>query len=115
MNDTQPSQEELELKRLVRMLEAAPEITVPDDFASRVMQKIPQVPARRYVLRRPLPASSRYGRAAVVCALLILVAAMALLAPRSSGSPTWLLIQALLFVQLCGLLVWVGVGARRYF
>lgn len=112
MNDLQKTRDG-DMDRIVQALEAAPSVTVPDDFAARVMARVPQQPQRRYVLRQALQTEAHFGRKLAVAALLILVVGMVLLAPHTAGSGTWLLLQGLLFAQLVALLLWMGIFYKR--
>ena len=111
MNELEGSRDEA-MERLVRVLETAPAVVVSEDFAARVMARVPREPQRRYVLRRSLQ-PSRIGQSLAFGALLVLVIAMLLLAPRTASSGMWQSLQGLLFLQLLALLLWMGVSYRR--
>ena len=102
-----------EIDGIMQALERPPEIAVPNDFAARVMARVPQQPRRRYVLRQALQTEARLGRKLAFVAMLILVAGMILLAPHTSASETWLLLQGVLFAQLVALLLWLGISYKR--
>lgn len=112
MNETHRTTE-IEMDRLIQALEAAPSAPVPDDFSARVMTRLPQQPQRRYVLRQSLHTEAHVGRSLALAALLVLVVGMLVLAPHTASSGTWLLLQGLLFVQLVGLLLWMGISYKR--
>ena len=111
MNDTDPERNEME--QIVKALESAPDVAVPDGFAARLMARVPQRTERRYVLRQTLHAESHVGRRLAFGALPVLVAGMLLLAPHTAGSQTWLMLQGLLFAQLVALLLWMGISYKR--
>ena len=92
---------ENEMQQIVKALEAAPSVVVPDDFAARMMARLPQQPQRRYVLRQTMQTEAH------------VVAGMLVLAPHTAGSETWLLLQGLLFTQLVALLLWMGISYKR--
>ncbi len=98
-------------EQLVRALEKAPAVPIPDDFAARVMARIPHQPRRGYVLRGSFR-KSRLGSLLLLMAMLVLVAGMLLAAPYTKDSSTWLILQGLLFAQLAALLLWVGLSGE---
>ncbi len=101
------------MEQIVKVLESAPDVTVPDDFAARLMVRVPRQTARRFVLLQSPQTESHVGRSLALAALLVLVAGMLLLAPHTAGSEVWLLLQGLLFVQLAALLLWMGISYKR--
>ncbi len=106
MSHTEPDKT---MQSIIEALETAPHVNVPDDFAARVMARLPQQSTRR--LRMPaLPARSHYGRTAAVTCMVILVVAMVVLAPHTMQSRTLGYMQALLFAQLAALLLWIGLN-----
>jgi hypothetical protein len=103
-----------EMEAIIKALESAPDVAVPDDFAARLMARVPQQQTqRRYVLMQTPQAESHVGRTLAFAALLVLVVGMLLLAPHTPGSETWLLLQGLLFAQLVALLLWMGISYKR--
>jgi protein-S-isoprenylcysteine O-methyltransferase Ste14 len=101
MNETDPL-----LIQITEALETAPNIPVPSDFAARVMARVPRQKTHRMAV--PAIAKARYGQAALVLAMVLLVAAMLYLAPETRTSNTWLLLQGLLLAQLAFLAIWFG-------
>lgn len=104
---------DIEMDRLIQALEAPPSVPVPDDFSARVMARVPLQRQRRYVLRQSLQKEAHVGRSLVFVALLVLVAAMLVLAPHTTGSETWMVLQGVLFIQLVALVLWIGISYRR--
>ncbi len=101
MNETDPMMEQM-----TTALETAPDVHVPEDFAARVMARIPEQKTRRMVVPALPPA--RYGQFASVLGMVLIVAAMLYLAPQTRSSLTWLLMQGLLLAQLVCLVLWFG-------
>ncbi len=101
-----------EIDRIVQALETAPHVPMPDDFTARVMARVPRQRQRHYVLLQSLR-ETHVGRSLAFAALLTLVAGMCLLAPYTTGSEVWLLVQGVLFAQLTGLLLWMGISYKR--
>jgi hypothetical protein len=89
---------------ITQALETKPTISVPDDFAARVMARVPQT--RRAVA--PSISRGRYGRFALLCAMPLLVVAMLVLAPATHDSVLWLCMQTMLFAELAGIVLWFG-------
>jgi hypothetical protein len=93
--------------QIVRALEVQPEAAVPANFAARVMER---VPARRRALRRPVAMrTTHYGWWAIMISLVVLP--VALLAGEWYGGHTAMgaVVECLLYLQLVGLAVWMGV------
>jgi hypothetical protein len=102
-----------EMEQIVKALESAPDVAVPDDFAARLMARVPEQPHRRYVIPQTLQTDSHVGRTLTFAALLVLIAGMLLLAPHTVRSATWLMLQGVLFAQLVALLLWMGISYKR--
>ena len=116
MNESQ-STDDIEMDPIVHALEAAPHVEVPDDFAARLMARLPAQPLtpprRRFVPEQPWHAQVRVGRTFTAVALVVLLAGMLLAAPRTTGSVEWLLLQSLLFAQFAALLLWLGWSYKQ--
>ena len=112
MNDLQTT-DDIAMDRMVQALEAAPDVPVPDDFAARLMARVPVQRQRRYVLRQPWKVQPRVGRTLAAAALVLLLAGMVIAAPRTTGSTEWLLLQSLLFAQFAALLLWLGWSYKQ--
>ena len=112
MNDLQTTHD-IEMDRIVQALEAAPRVAVPDDFAVRLMARVPAQRQPRYVLRRPWMMQPRVGRTLAAAALVLLLAGMVIAAPRTTGSGEWLLLQSLLFAQFAALLLWLSWSYKQ--
>jgi uncharacterized membrane protein len=88
-------------QRIVRVLEAAPQLRIPADFAARVAN---QLPASRPVSLTP----THYGRYAMLIGTVVTLAALVILALHSTR-PTFGLLESLLFAQFIALAVWLTV------
>src|SRR5690348_13293184 len=103
-------QEWNEEDRITRALENAPHVTVPADFAARVMARVPARQAARHGLL--LRQRTHYGRnlmlggAVLLCSLLVVVAV--------GGQPTaaWRLAEWTILAQLGGIGLWYGMARR---
>ncbi|HEX4576308.1 MAG TPA: hypothetical protein VH117_03065 [Edaphobacter sp.] len=98
---SQSAMEDLD-QRIVLALETAPEPRIPADFAARVVS---QLPARRPVSLTP----THYGQKAIVIGMVVTLAALLLLALRSTGHATFGLLESILFAQFIALTVWISV------
>jgi hypothetical protein len=94
------------MEQITAALEATPNVHAPDDFAARVMARVPQQKTRRIVV--PALAPARYGQYASVLGMVLLVVAMLYFAPQTRSSLTWQLLQGLLLTQLICLVLWFG-------
>jgi hypothetical protein len=103
-NESEPNSDDL-MKRITDALETHPEVTMPADFAARVMARVP-AQTRRITL--PAISRARYGRYALALAMLLILAAMLVFAPATRSSALWLTLQAMLFAQLAALVLWFG-------
>ena len=96
--------------RITAALERAPHPSIPADFAARVAARLPVVGARATTY---LP-SSRVGIAASIAGLLLLLAGMLLLAPRTTGHDVyWMGLEWTLAAQFCVLAVWLTLCHRE--
>jgi hypothetical protein len=100
-NLSQSAMERLD-QRIVRALETAPEPRISADFAARVAS---QLPARRPVSLTP----THYGQKAIVIGMVVTLAALLLLALRSTGHDTFGLLESILFAQFIALTVWISI------
>jgi hypothetical protein len=89
-------------RRIVRVLETAPELEVPADFAARVAS---QLPARRPVSLTP----THYGKNAMLVGLAVTLAALVALSLHSTGHAAFGLLESLLLAQFIALAVWFTV------
>lgn len=92
-------------KRLTNALETAPQVIIPEGFAARLMQRIPAKPGLRDVSVARIR-QTYYARKAMVLSFLLLCAALIcvlFLFPLNSSLGQ--LLQAVVFVQLAGLIV----------
>ncbi|MEI9978795.1 MAG: hypothetical protein WDN23_07275 [Edaphobacter sp.] len=104
LNPDNSSPAALELdQRLVRALEAAPEIRIPAGFAARVAS---QVAPRPMVSSTP----THYGDYAMILGILASLAALFGLYTRNQH--TFDLVETLLLTQFIGLTVWLSL--RRH-
>jgi hypothetical protein len=89
-------------QRIVRVLETAPELHVPGDFAARVAS---QFPARRPVSLTP----THYGKNAMLVGIAVSLAALVVLAQHTTGDAAFGLLESVLFAQFIALAVWFTV------
>lgn len=99
--------------RVVEMLERAPQVRIPEDFAARVAASIPadslRVRAAHMYARIP---ARRIGYSVAGACLLVLALAMLALAPRTAHSTFYLAIELTLAAQFCVLAAWVAMPRR---
>jgi hypothetical protein len=96
--------EDLE-RRLTDALGTAPQVIIPEGFTARLMQRIPAKRTLRHVSVARIR-QTYYARKVMVLSLLLLCAALAcvlILLPLNSSFGQ--LLQAVVFVQLAGLIV----------
>jgi hypothetical protein len=98
--------EELDL-RILRTLEAAPELHVPADFVTRVSR---QLPARRPVSLTP----THYGRNAVFIGMVITLIALLALTLHNGTTAAFGLTQSLLLAQFIVLTVWLSIRRQTF-
>ena len=114
-----PSDAALEL-RVTQALERVPEVKITDDFAARVVARLPerQVAARESLgslarLSQTRLKQTRYGYGAIVASLVVLLVALAALAPRTAGHGVfWVVMECVLCGQFVALAAWLGAGRR---
>jgi hypothetical protein len=91
--------------RVVRALEAAPKVAIPEGFALRVAA---QVPAGVRAARREIRASDVGGRMAVVVAAMLLVA-LVVLGRFGPANETMQWLEIGLAIEFAGLMSWLGL------
>jgi hypothetical protein len=92
--------------QITMALEAAPRLSVPADFATRVAAKMPLRP-------RATLTPTHYGAGAAFACLVALMVLMVGFAPMlAQGSGHWVSIQTMFCLQFLVLAVWLV--ARRY-
>jgi hypothetical protein len=89
-------------RRIVRALEAAPELQIPADFAARVASHLP---AGRPVSLTP----THYGKNAMLVGLAVTLAALIALSLHSKGDAAFGLLESVLLAQFIALAVWFTV------
>ena len=101
--------------RITRALEQAPAVTVPVEFAARVMAQLPERKvARAYDWSGLFVRRTHYGRnamlaaAAVLCCLLVVAG----LASRGSSDAVWRITEWIVLAQLAGIALWWGLAWR---
>jgi hypothetical protein len=97
--------------RMTRALEQAPAVTVPADFAARVMAQLPE----RKVARVPAGFEARrthYGRNAMLIGAALLCCLLLVGAITSKGGVAWWLAEWTALAQLGGITLWCGLAWR---
>ena len=101
--------------RITHALEQPPAVTVPADFAARVMAQLPERKVGRvpewsgaFIRRTHYGRNAMLAGAAVLCCLLV-VAAMA----SHHGSIAWQAAEWLVLAQLAGIALWCGLAWRK--
>lgn len=107
--DTQDPHDEFNAA-LLRALETPPQIVVPQDFAARVMARIPQEPKARQRFTNAASTAPGYGRKAIFGALAVLVAIMFLVTPAAGTSRIWMTLELVLLAQLGIFVLWLGLS-----
>jgi hypothetical protein len=103
----------VEEERIVRVLEQAPAVTVPAEFAARVMAQLPErkvtrVPAEHGLFVR----RTHYGRNAMIAGAAVLCCLLMAAAMRHGGGTAWQLAEWTALVQLGGIGLWCGLAWR---
>jgi hypothetical protein len=88
--------------RILRALEAAPELHITADFAAHVTSKLP---ARRPVSLTP----THYGRNAVLIGMIITLVALLVLTLHNGAHAAFGLPESLLLAQFVALTVWLSI------
>jgi hypothetical protein len=96
--------------RMTRALEDAPHVTVPADFAARVMARVPQRKATRYGL--PLRQRTHYGRNLMVGGAVLLCALLVAVAVGGQTTAAVRVAEWTIFAQLAGIALWYGMARR---
>jgi hypothetical protein len=105
MAEDKMSTEALE-RRIVSRLEAAPRFEISPDFARKIASALPAQPVIRLT-------PTHYGaRAALLCAVVLMVLMLAMAARVHANSLYWLSIESIFCTQFVLLAVWLV--ARRY-
>ena len=96
---------------LTRALQAAPHVSLPDDFAQRVLAQLPATPPARRPLPAFLPATPSIGRRAAFGALiLLLITMLAFALPASSANPlVRLSVEGAATAEFALLTVWLSL------
>jgi hypothetical protein len=99
--------------RITHVLEQAPAVTVPADFAARLMQRLPEPNARRVPAGRGLfVRRTHYGRNAMLAGA-VLLCCLLLAAAMGHGSGTARqLMEWTALTQLGGIALWCGLAWR---
>jgi hypothetical protein len=93
--------------RILRALEAKPEVSIPAGFAARVAGR---VPARREAATTP----ARYGMIAMRIAIAVLVIALVAVSMRAGNlSPIGIAVEWILCAQLVAIALWRSGVWRR--
>ncbi len=97
--------------RITASLERRPVVNVPEDFAARVMARVPARPVRA---RMPMMVvRQRYGVMALRAAVVVLLVTMLVIAAVFGRSSSWSLLELTCLVEMAGLVLWMGLGRRR--
>jgi hypothetical protein len=102
-----------EEERIVRALEQAPVVTVPAEFAARVMTQLPErkvarVPAEHGLFMR----RTHYGRNAMLAGAALLCCLLVAAAAGHGGGTAWQLAEWTALAQLGGITLWCGLAWR---
>jgi len=102
-----PSDQQSLEARITLALEAAPEISIPSDFAARIASQLPPLVTVTVSPRR-------YGRSVAMICMGLLLALILVLAHRGTGtSLLWSSIEWLFSVQFALVAVWLAVRQDR--
>jgi hypothetical protein len=94
--------------RILRALETAPHVQIPEGFAARVAGRVPPRPS--LVLT-----SRRYGHLSAVLCVLVLIGLMLTFAHRAAGSSLyWFSIESIISAQFVLLTVWLVARNAGY-
>lgn len=93
--------------KLTAALEAVPQMAVADDFAARVMSRLPT----HKILQYQLPARTSIGRRVSVVAAAILLLAVVAFAVQTGGSTSAIRIvaESIFAVEFAALTVWLSL------
>jgi hypothetical protein len=111
--------------RVTQALERVPGVRISEDFAARVVARLPErqmapreslgslARLRQTSLRQTSLRRTRYGYGAIVASLLVLLVALAVVAPRTAGHGVfWVVMECVLCGQFVALAAWLGAGRR---
>jgi hypothetical protein len=98
---------------LTRALESAPQVTIPDDFALRVLAHLPAHQSVSFALPDYLPAAPSLGRRVAFVAVSILFVAMLTVAVSTTQLPR-LLIECICATEFVLLTVWLTLHPDRF-
>ena len=99
--------------RITQVLEQAPAVTVPADFAARLMQRLPEPTARRVPARRGLfVRRTHYGRNAMLAGAVLLCCLLVAAAMSHGGGTARQLMEWTALTQLAGIALWCGLAWR---
>lgn len=93
--------------RILRALEAAPELQIPDDFAACITRKLP---TRRPVSLTP----THYGRNAMLIGMILTLAALLVLTLHNGTHAAFDLPQSVLLAQFVALTVWLSIRRQSF-
>jgi hypothetical protein len=99
-------------ERITRVLEDAPAVTVPADFTTMVMARLPQRRTALYgvlLLRR----RTHYGRNAMLAGAVLLCGLLVFGAVTHQATAAWQLAEWIILAQLAGIVLWRGLAAQR--
>jgi hypothetical protein len=104
----------VEEDRITHALEQAPAVTVPADFAARVMTQLPERKAARVPDWRGLfVRRTHYGRNAMLAGAALLCCLLLVAGAASHGDPiAWRLAEWTALAQLAGIALWCGLAWR---
>ncbi len=112
MKETLEPQDKL-TAALLQALETPPLVSVPGDFTTRMMARIPQHDPPRSRFANAVITAPSYGRKAIIAALVVLVVLMFAFTPVASTSHnTWTTVELVLLAQFSVFVLWLGFGKR---
>jgi len=114
MNDFDTANRDQLDARMTRALETAPQFSIADDFALRVVERLP---VRRRLSLPAEIAAPRIGRRVTFAALLVLFVAMIAVAlhTQGKGARPYALVEGLLAAEFIVLTVWLSLRPQRIF
>jgi hypothetical protein len=103
----------VEEDRITHVLEQAPAVTVPADFAVRLMQRLPEPKAGRVPAGRGLfVRRTHYGRNAMLAGAMLLCCLLVAAALGHGGGTARQLMEWTALTQLGGIALWCGLAWR---
>jgi hypothetical protein len=103
----------VEEDRITRVLEETPAVTVPADFAARLMQRLPEPKAGRVPAGRGLfVRRTHYGRNAMLAGAVLLCCLLVAAAVGHGGGTARQLMEWTALTQLGGIALWCGLAWR---